>query len=131
MSDDGAGFTTIIRRARLEDADGLFDVAIAGERIARVESRVDAQAELELDADGRLVSPAFVEPHIHLDKYGVRPSLPPNPAGTLAESIQLMLQAKREASVEDVRQRAGTLIRRMVVAGTTVIRTHVDVDAVS
>lgn len=123
--------TTIIRQARLEDADGLFDIAIAGARIARIAPRLDEEAGVELDADGRLASPAFVEPHIHLDKYGVLPRLPPNPGGTLAASIELMRQAKEAASVEDVRERAGILIRRMVIAGTTVMRSHADVDTVS
>jgi cytosine deaminase len=123
--------TLIVRRARVEDADGLFDIAVTDGRITAVEQDLEQDAAVELDADGRLASPAFVEPHIHLDKYGSLPLLPPNAGGTLAESIELMLQIKREASAEDIRQRAGKLIRSMVIAGTTVIRSHVDVDAIS
>jgi cytosine deaminase len=69
-----------------------------------------------------------VEPHIHLDKSGTLPLLPVNAAGTLAASIASMVQAKRDVTVEAIRARAGQTIRRMVVAGTTAIRTHVDVD---
>lgn len=121
----------VVRAARLEGAEGLFDIAVADGRITAVAPRIEQHADTELDADGRLVSPAFVEPHIHLDKYGVLPLLPPNPDGTLAASIELMLQSKRESSAEDIRRRAGELIQKMVIAGTTVIRSHVDVDSVS
>jgi cytosine deaminase len=51
-----------------------------------------------------------------------------NDSGTLAASIELMGHAKRAASADDVAVRAGDMIRRMVIAGTTAIRTHVDVD---
>ncbi len=39
-----------------------------------------------------------------------------------------MHEAKRTATVEGIRARAGELIERMVIAGTTRIRTHVDLD---
>jgi cytosine deaminase len=118
----------IVRGARIDGHDDPVDIAVAGGRIARVEARIDEPGDVEIDAGGRLASPAFVEPHIHLDKTGTLPGLPPNPAGTLASSIENMVQAKRDATVEQIRERAGILIRRMVIAGTTAIRSHVDVD---
>jgi cytosine deaminase len=120
----------ILRRARIEDHDGLFDVGIAGGRIAEVAPSIAAEAETELEADGRLVSPAFVEPHIHLDKVGVLPFLPPNRSGTLAEAISLLHQTKRASSAEEVAERAGRVIRQAVIAGTTTIRSHVDIDTI-
>jgi cytosine deaminase len=120
----------ILRRARIEDRDGQFDIAVAGGRIAEIAPSIAAEAEVELDADGRLVSPAFVEPHIHLDKVGVLPFLPPNVSGTLAEAIRLLHQTKRAATVEEVAERAGRVIRQAVMAGTTTIRSHVDVDTI-
>jgi cytosine deaminase len=120
----------ILRRARIEDHDGLFDVGLAGGRIAEVAPRIEAEAATDLDAEGRLVSPAFVEPHIHLDKVGVLPFLPPNRSGTLAEAISLLHATKRAASVEEVAERAGRVIRQAVMAGTTTIRSHVDIDTI-
>ena len=120
----------IIRRARIEDRDGLFDIGLAAGRIAAIEPRVAADWEAEIDADGRLVSPAFVEPHIHLDKVGVLPFLPPNQSGTLAEAISLLHKTKRAATAEQIAERAGRVIRQAVMAGTTTIRTHVDVDTI-
>lgn len=120
----------ILRRARLEQRDGIVDIAVEGGAIAAIAPRVPAEAPVELEAEGRLVSPAFVDPHIHLDKVEVFPLLPPNRTGTLSEAIELLHRTKRAASVEEIAARAGAVIRRAVAAGTTFIRTHVDVDTV-
>jgi cytosine deaminase len=120
----------VIRRARVEERDALVDIGLAGGRIAAVEASIAADSGAEIDADGRLVSPAFVEPHIHLDKVGVLPFLPPNRSGTLTEAISLLHQTKRAATVEQIAERAGRVIRQAVMAGTTTIRTHVDVDTI-
>jgi cytosine deaminase len=118
----------VIRGARIEGREELVDIAIAGERIAAVGA--DLEAERELDAGGRLVSPAFVQPHIHLDKVLTGPLLGPNRSGTLAEAISLSHAVKRAATADEVRARAGTVIRSAVIAGTTALRSHVDVDTI-
>ena len=60
---------TILRNARVEDGTDrpLVDIGIEGGRIAAIEPGVRAGGE-EIDAGGRLVTPGFVETHIHLDK---------------------------------------------------------------
>lgn len=116
----------VIRGARVGDA--LVDIAVAGERIAAVGAGLEGAASL--DAGGRLVSPAFVQPHIHLDKVLTGPLLGPNRSGTLAEAIALSHAVKRAATVEEIRARAGRVIRAAVLAGTTAIRSHVDVDTI-
>jgi len=120
----------ILRRVRLEGRDGVHDIGIAGDRIAAVAPRIDGEAPIELAAEGRLASPALVEPHIHLDKVNVWPLLPPNRIGTLAEAIQLLHRTKAASGVEEVAERAGQVIRRAVLAGVTTFRSHVDVDTI-
>ncbi|HEU0237142.1 MAG TPA: hypothetical protein VFR14_11950, partial [Candidatus Limnocylindrales bacterium] len=115
----------VIRNARVGGAPA--DVAIAGGRIAAIGSGF---AGPELDAGGRLVLPAFVQPHIHLDKVRTGPLLGPNRSGTLAEAIAISHRVKRAATIEEVRARAGDVIRAAVLAGTTAIRSHVDVDTI-
>jgi len=115
-----------IRGARV--GDGLADIGIAGERIAAIGPGLEAAESL--DAGGRLVLPAFVQPHIHLDKVLTGPLLGPNRTGTLAEAIALSHRVKRAATAEEVRERAGRVIRAAVIAGTTAIRSHVDVDTI-
>jgi threonine dehydrogenase-like Zn-dependent dehydrogenase len=61
----------IIRGGTIVDGSGAAarrgDVAIAGDRIVAVEDRLDARASREIDAEGRLVTPGFVDVHTHLD----------------------------------------------------------------
>ena len=61
----------IIRGGTVVDGTGAAarraDVAIAGDRIVAVEDRIDARAEREIDAEGRVVTPGFVDVHTHLD----------------------------------------------------------------
>src|SRR5829696_7454659 len=61
----------IIRGGTVVDGSGVAarqaDVAIAGDRIVAVEDRIDARASQEIDAEGRVVTPGFVDVHTHLD----------------------------------------------------------------
>jgi N-acyl-D-aspartate/D-glutamate deacylase len=61
----------IIRGGTVVDGTGAparrADVAIVGDRIAAVENDLDARATRELDAEGRVVTPGFVDVHTHLD----------------------------------------------------------------
>ena len=126
----GAPFDLMLRNCRLEDRPGQADIAIFSGLIARVGGRVDGECRAELDVEGRLVSSAFVQPHIHLDKVGTLPLVGRNRTGTLAEAIGILHQTKRSASPDEVAARAGVVIRQAVVSGTTRIRSHVDVDTI-
>ena len=61
----------IIRGGTVVDGSGAAarraDVAIAGDRLVAVEDHVDATGAREIDADGRVVTPGFVDVHTHLD----------------------------------------------------------------
>jgi cytosine deaminase len=123
-------FDLVLRRARIEGRAEPHDIAIAGERIAAIAPSIAGDAPREIDADGRLASPAFVQPHIHLDKVLVGPLLPPNRSGTLAEAIALLHATKAAATAAEIRARAGVVVRQAVMAGTTALRSHVDVDTI-
>ena len=90
----------MIRDARVDGA--LVDLAIAGERIAAIGGPLEAAETL--DAGGRLVSPAFVEPHIHLDKVLIRPAARAQPHRDAAPRRSSCSHAvKRAATVEEIR----------------------------
>jgi cytosine deaminase len=131
----GAGGNTpvpdlVLRRCKLEGRTGPADIAIRDGVITGIGARVATAGRAELDAEGRLVTSAFVQPHIHLDKVGTLPLLGSNRSGTLAEAIDILHQIKRSASAGEVAARAGVVIRQAVLSGTTRIRTHVDVDTI-
>lgn len=120
----------IVRNAKLRDREGLFDIGVAGEKIQAIEPSLDGQGAKEIDADGKLVAPTFIEPHIHLDKALISEEVPSVDAGTLFEGIEHTWERKRNYTVEDVAERAGRVIRWAVQHGTTYLRTHVDVDTI-
>ena len=61
----------IIRNGTVHDGTGapgrVADVAVAGDRIVEIGEQLDAAAVREIDADGKLVTPGFVDVHTHLD----------------------------------------------------------------
>jgi cytosine/creatinine deaminase len=123
-------FDVVLRQARVEGRPAVADIAISGGVIGHVTDHVAGDGAAELDVGGRLVSPAFVQPHIHLDKVGTLPLIGRNASGTLAEAIDILHRIKRSSTAEEVAARAGVVIRQAVLSGTTRIRTHVDVDTV-
>lgn len=60
----------LVRNARIVDGTGsdawTGDIAIAGDRIADVAPKIEAEAP-EIDAGGQVVSPGFIEIHTHYD----------------------------------------------------------------
>ena len=121
---------TILRNARVSDGPGasLVDIGIVGGRIAAIEVGVDAEGQ-EIDIGGRLVTPGFVETHIHLDKSCILDRLS-SQRGGLDEAIGKVARLKQEFTAEDVYERARRTLEKCVVNGTTHIRTHLEVDPV-
>ena len=118
----------VIRGGRVEGIAHLVDVAIRAGVIAVIAPRWAGTGTREVDAHGSLISPAFVEPHIHLDKAFLWSEIPPSKSGTLAESIALMGGYKSRLTADDVAARAERAILMAVANGTTLIRSHVDID---
>jgi cytosine deaminase len=57
----------ILRNARIDGSRDPSDIGIDKGRIVAIEAKLTADGE-ELDVGGRLVTPGFIETHIHLDK---------------------------------------------------------------
>src|SRR5690242_5244977 len=117
----------ILRHARLaSDPDRLIDIGITGGRIVALTPQLAAQAE-ELDLGGRLVTPGFVETHLHLDKSCILDRCR-SERGDLDEAIREVARAKAAFTPEDVYARAKRTLERCILNGTTDIRTHLEVD---
>ncbi|MFT4174837.1 MAG: amidohydrolase family protein [Rhodocyclaceae bacterium] len=116
-----------LRHVRLAEApDALVDVGVQDGRIVAIAQNL-APGARDIDAEGRLLVPGFVETHIHLDKACILDRCQMH-RGDLAEAIDQVAQAKRAFSEEDVAARAAATLRRAVLQGTTRMRTHVEVD---
>jgi cytosine deaminase len=118
----------LLRGARLLGRDDLVDIAITGERIVAIDPMARPARET-IDLGARVVTPGLVESHIHLDKALLAERVAAS-AGTLAEAIEVTGQAKRSFTVEDITTRARRVLDIAVRAGTTAMRSHVEVDPI-
>src|SRR2546428_1969338 len=107
----------------------VTDVVIDGDRIARLESGAAAGIPQVEACSGKLLLPAFVDGHVHLDKVLIRDELREHD-GTLAGAIGAIHERKRKYTAADVRDRAREVIESSVRLGTTRLRSHVDVDTI-
>jgi cytosine/creatinine deaminase len=119
---------TIIRQAAIRGRDGRWDVGVEGEAIAAVEQSIDGSAEREIDGEGCLLSPGFVNAHVHLDKCMLGEVMRPNESQTLQEAIEITWDHKRNYTVEEIADRASPVVDLGIVNGTTAVRVFADVD---
>jgi cytosine deaminase len=134
MNEPSTGGGIVVRNARVHPTssgpEGLSDVVVQEGTITEVaaagKGKVGGEVPV-LDAEGRLVCPPFVDPHIHLDSVLTVGEPRHNESGTLIEGILTWSERKKSLSNEDVKQRVREAIRWEVALGTGVIRSHVDV----
>ncbi|HXG02474.1 MAG TPA: amidohydrolase family protein [Candidatus Binatia bacterium] len=118
----------VLTRCRLPGREAPADIVIEDGRIAAIGDAARVPAE-RLDAGGRLVTPGLVEAHIHLDKALLHDRIAEG-AETVADAIRLTGEAKRRFTREDIQARARRVLDAALAAGTTAMRSHVEVDPV-
>ncbi|KAL7556094.1 hypothetical protein ACA910_008065 [Epithemia clementina (nom. ined.)] len=74
-----------------------------------------------------LVSPPFVESHIHLDSVMTAGEPRWNESGTLFEGIDIWRERKQSLTVENVKHRALQALKEQAQQGVLFVRTHADV----
>jgi len=123
----------LVRNARVHPTLGRpvdpSDVLVDDDRIAAIRpaGSIPADGRPELDAEGRLLSPPLVDPHVHMDAVLTVGEPRYNQSGTLIEGIQTWAERKPSLTHEDVKRRAREAILWEVAQGTGLIRSHVDV----
>lgn len=121
-------YDLLIRHAQLHRRNELVDIAIKDGQFATISTdQSEATATRELDAQGRLVIPPFIDAHVHLDAVLTVGQPRYNNTGTLLEGIHIWSERKPGLTHEDVKRRALEEIRWEVAQGTLYIRSHVDV----
>ena len=117
----------VIRNASLPDGRTAIDIAIEHGRIAAVGPALPVTAGREIDVQGDLVTPPFVDAHFHMDatlSYGL-PRV--NASGTLLEGIALWGELKPELTQQALVDRALQYCDWAVARGLLAIRSHVDI----
>ncbi|PSN09151.1 cytosine deaminase [filamentous cyanobacterium CCT1] len=120
----------ILRECRLPGGE-LVDVGLKQGVIEAIEPRLDAKAAQDIDVGGQLVSPPFVESHIHLDSALTAGQPRWNQSGTLFEGIEIWRDRKQSLTLEDVKERAIATLRLQAQQGVLFVRTHADVSETS
>lgn len=80
-----------------------------------------------LNLNGRVLLPAFVDSHMHMDK-AFSLAFAPNISGTLEEAIGSYLSALPSLSYENIKNRIMRTALQALSFGTTSMRTHIDFD---
>lgn len=116
----------ILRHATLADGTRA-DLAVRDGYIARIAPQIEAPGTPVEDLHGQLALPSFVDLHMHLDKAFTL-DLTRNESGTLTEAITRFSEIQPRLSREGFMERALRTLRLCLAAGTTAVRTHVNVD---
>ena len=122
----------VIRNGYLHDRDEVVDIAVASGRIHAIDGELGAEAAIELDASGNLVSPGLVDAHVHLDMSrsaygGRRPRNNDEPTdvhGMLRKTADYFADTSMEVIESNARQTAMQAVKN----GVLHLRTHAYVD---
>jgi len=120
----------LIKNAKLRESKKQLDILVIDGEYAKLEENINYDADEVINAKGNLVTPTFVDPHLHIDKAYTALEGRSSEEGTLEESIKIMHDFKRNYTPEEVRVRAVRAIRDSVKFGVTKIRANVDIDTI-
>lgn len=121
----------LLESVRLPGQPAPTDLLI---RDGRVYAYGSALREAEPGAEiigggGRLLAPAFVEAHLHVEKALLLDRLP-GEVRSVGEAIAATAVLKRGFTRDDMRERAEALLRMARRHGTLYVRAHVEVDPI-
>lgn len=120
-------YSLLLRNCSLDNNAPPVDIGIDGDTITAIAPNLSGDALTTLDAQGQLVSPPFVESHIHLDSVLTAGEPRWNESGTLFEGIQIWSERKQTLTREDVKARALAALKLQASQGALFVRTHADV----
>lgn len=120
-------FDLLIKNVNSSDGQNGVDIACKNGKIIAIESGIEANAEVNIDAKGHLISPPFVDPHFHMDATLSLGSPRMNVSGTLLEGIGLWSELKSIQATDQIISRALRYCDLAVSMGIGAIRSHVDI----
>jgi len=128
----------LIRQARLRgQPEKTFEVGIASGKIAAISEQVGNQAEIEIDAQGNLVTESFVNPHLHLCKVYTLQMMDEEALrdyhglemGKAMTAIELAARVKEKYDESWIIQNVRRAVAQAAFYGCTHLRAFADVDS--
>jgi cytosine deaminase len=120
-------FDLVIRGGVSDTTGAPLEVGISGGLITAVADGGLAAGDIEVDAAGGMISPAFIEPHFHLENALIWDGAL-NHSGTLREAIEVYGAIKKDMSLDDLVRRASIALHTAIANGVQWFRSHVDID---
>jgi cytosine/creatinine deaminase len=121
----------LLRNASVQDSQGRFDFAVDHGILIDRGVQLGYLANLEIDLEGRLLIPGFVESHVHLDialmNDWEKPGRP-KPFRSPVELNQAVEQRRRSFTRQEIEQRAGRALELASRHGVTAMRAQCHVD---
>ncbi|WP_419154608.1 cytosine deaminase [Weissella bombi] len=118
----------LIKQVVIENAETKQDVRIVDGKFSEISAYLEAhENEQVIEAEGKLMIPPFVDPHVHLDSTMTAGEPEWNESGTLFDGIRIWGERKQTLSHEDVKQRAIKALKIQAAHGLQFVRSHVDV----
>jgi cytosine deaminase len=122
----------ILEGVHLPDGTGPTDVLLRDGRIAVIGPAAHPAAEPTAErivGGGRLLAPAFVEAHLHIEK-ALLLDLLPGAVCSVADAISATAALKRGFTRDTMHARAEAVLRMARRHGTLYVRAHVEVDPI-
>ena len=120
----------LIKNAALKDSDSLNEILISDGKIKEIAKKINFNKtdNIEtIDAQGNLVAPPLVDPHVHLDAVLVSGKLKrQNNSGTLLEAIDIWEEWKSTLTDDILMNNAREVIKWYAANGVLRVRTHAD-----
>src|SRR5262249_29451312 len=104
------------------------DALIENGRFLRFAANISVPGAPVVEGENRLMLPGLIEPHVHLDKtlWGL-PWRADNARPRPVDPFRNRRRIRRGLNVS-IEERGGNLLRQCIAQGSTVVRSHVDVD---
>lgn len=118
----------LIKNAKLREGKGLQDIQVNDGLFQKIGTNLKADPDdLVIDAEGNLVTPPFVDPHVHLDAVLSSGKLArANQSGTLLEAIDIWGEWKADLTKDMLKDNAREVIKWYIANGVLHVRTHAD-----
>jgi cytosine deaminase len=130
-------FDILIKNAQLRGSAELEDIGISNGRITSIEKDISETAEFVIDAQKKLVTESFVNPHLHLCKVYTRQMMDDEALtgyhaegmGKAMTTIELAARVKEKYAEEWIIKNVRRALAQAAFYGNTHIRAFADVDS--
>ena len=118
----------LIRNARTQQHENLIDLAVDSGKIVRCESDLKATSRQEMDVEGCLVIPGFVDPHVHLDIILMNSGDLLGRQKPFENPNAIVEQRRQDFTSADIQRRAKKALQMASRHGVTAVRAQCHVD---